>query len=161
MPGSRRRPTKAATARGNSVSRRLAIMSLAVILVPFSLPTIALLLFGMLPTLVAAIVDRSPSRYAWLSVGGTNLAGAAPYLFQLWFGDHSLQHAFTLLTDVFVVLVMYGAASVGWLLFMAAPPVVGTFLMLTSERRVAALRHAQQRIVEEWGEEVTAGADQE
>lgn len=159
MAKARHKPRKAAASQGGTPSSRVAILLLAITLIPFSLPTIALLLFGLLPTLVAAIVDRSPSRYAWLSVGGSNFAGVSPYLFRLWFGDHSLENALAMLADVFVLLVMYGAASVGWLLFMAAPPVVGTVLTLTSERRVAALRHNQRRIVEEWGEGVTAGAD--
>ncbi|WP_142848802.1 acyl-CoA synthetase [Telmatospirillum sp. J64-1] len=131
------------------------IMMLAVTAaVPFSLPTILLLFVGLLPTLVAALVDRGPNRYAWLCVGGLNLSGVAPFLFGLWFSGHSMSAALDILFDVFPLIVMYGSAAIGWLLYRAMPPVVGALLALRAQRRVTVLRNEQRRLVEAWGEDV-------
>ena len=119
-----------------------------------SLPSVMLLAFGMLPTLVAAIIDRSHRRSATYCVAGMNLCGLFPYLLQLWFKSHSLQAAAAILTDVFALLVIYGAAAFGWLLFVIMPPTIVSFLTVLSQRRVSQLRAMQRKIVEEWGEGV-------
>ncbi len=51
-------------------------------------------------------------------------------------------------------MVMYSAAAAGWMLFLAVPPVVGVLLNWTAQRRIAALRARQKRIIEEWGKDV-------
>lgn len=119
------------------------------------LPTVLLLTVVMLPTAVALVVDRSSSRSGWLCVGGLNFAAAAPFLFDLWFDDHSLEHATAIISDVFVIMMVYGAAALGWLLYMTTPQIIGTFMQMTSTRRIANLKAQQKRLVEEWGSEVT------
>jgi len=119
------------------------------------LPTVLLLTVVMLPTAVALVVDRSASRSGWLCVGGLNFAAAAPFLFDLWFDDHSLEHATAIISDVFVIMMVYGAAALGWLLYMTTPQIIGTFMQMTSTRRIANLKAQQKRLLEEWGSEVT------
>lgn len=148
---------KGAAARpaGRPMNRIIMILT-AIAFIPFSLPTLVLLAVAMLPTAAAALVDRGPQRFAWLCVGGLNFAGASPFLFSLWFGPHTLDAALAMLTDVFALLVMYGSAGVGWLLYETSPPVVATFLQMTTARRLTALRQSQRRLMEQWGEGVTA-----
>ena len=88
----------------------------------WSLSSMMILLFGMLPTLVAFIIDRSPRNYAMYCVGGMNFSGVFPYLLDLWTGNHEFNTAIDILTDVFNLLVMYSGAGFGWMLFMAIPP---------------------------------------
>ena len=119
-----------------------------------SLPSVLLLAFGLLPTLVAAIIDRSHRRSATCCVAGMNVCGVFPYLLQLWFNNHSLQATAAILTDVFALLVIYGAAAFGWLLFVIVPPVIASFLSALSQRQLSQLRATQRKIIEEWGEGV-------
>ena len=63
-------------------------------LVPFSLPTVIVVVFTMLPTLAAYFSERGPHRYAWLCVGGLNFSGVVPFLFGLWFKVDTLDAAF-------------------------------------------------------------------
>ena len=49
----------------------------------------------------------------------------------------------------------YGAAGFGWMLYVALPPVVTTFLTVMSERRVTVLKSNQKTIIDEWGKSVT------
>jgi hypothetical protein len=118
------------------------------------LPTVLLLMVTLLPTAVALVVDRSASRTGWLCVGGLNFAALAPSLFELWFEDHTLQHATTLISDVFTLLTVYGAAALGWLLYMTMPQLIAAFMQMTSSRRIASLKAQQKRLQEEWGPEV-------
>lgn len=156
--------TAAAPARragGLTMGNKAAIFVAAAMLLPFSLPTLTLLFFAMLPTIAAALVDRGPHRYAWLCVGGLNFAGVSPYLFELWFGDHSFDNALAQLSDVLALLVIYGAAAFGWLLYIAIPPLVGGFLQVAAQRRVTVLRSQQKKLVDLWGPDVKAARAEE
>ncbi len=119
-----------------------------------SLSSVMILLFGMLPTLVAFIIDRSPRNYAMYCVGGMNFSGVFPYLLDLWTGNHDISSAIDILSDVFSLLVMYSGAGFGWMLFMAIPPLVGAVMTVMSERRLAHLQDNQKGIIKEWGEDV-------
>ncbi|MDK9720095.1 MAG: acyl-CoA synthetase [Rhodospirillales bacterium] len=125
----------------------------------FFLPTWTFLFLAMLPTVVAFVVDRTPYRYAWVSVAGLNFAGVAPYLMKLWFEAHTMNNAFKILGNPFDLIVMYGAAGLGWVLHMSLPPVVGAWLDVTSQRRLGQLRDTQRRLLSEWGEEVARADD--
>jgi hypothetical protein len=145
---------KAAKAGGGGVNKVAVLMVLAA-LVPFSLPTVALLFFTMLPTMGAWASERGPHKYAWLCVGGLNFSGVIPFLFSLWFGVHTLDESFSMLSEAGVLLWAYGTSAIGWLVYTVMPPVVASWISFTTDRRVAALKAAQKKLVEEWGDEVT------
>ena len=151
---------KGGARKGGSNSRRL-IMTVALLaLIPFSLPTMALLFAGLLPTLVAALTDRSSSRYAWICVGGMNFAGLVPAVINLWFGHHEITYALHLITTPRVMLMAYLAAAGGWGLYFIAPPIVLTVMMATAKRRSTSLGVQLKKLEEEWGPEVQARAAQ-
>ncbi len=126
-----------------------------VLVVTISLPSVLLLFFGMLPTMVAFIIDRSRQKHAMFSVGGMNFSGVFPFLLNLWTGEHTVNAATNMLTDdPFTLAMMYGAAGLGWLLYISVPPVVTAFLTVMAQHRIAQLRTTQTRIIEEWGEDV-------
>lgn len=127
----------------------------SVILLIVSMASLVLLVFGLLPTFVAVLVDRSPQRFAFFSVFAMNFAGIFPYLLDLWMGSNSLSVAIDSLTDVFSLFTMYGAAALGWVLFAVTPPIVTTVMTIIAQRRVSILRARQKKLVEEWGEEIT------
>ena len=128
------------------------------LLLIFSLPTVLLLLFGMLPDIVAYIIDPSKHKTSTICVGAMNFAGVFPYLLGLWTGIHSIDVALGILTDVFALMVMYSAATAGWMVFVAVPPVVGVLLNVMDGRRIEALRARQKRTLKEWGKDVAETA---
>lgn len=148
------KPAQAGSAGGVNIIHRILLVVAALLIIPVSIPSLTLLFFGMLPTMAAALVDRGPHRYAWLSVGGLNFAGVAPYLMELWFKGHTLERAVNALTDVLALLVIFGSAAFGWLLYMVMPPVVGAFLQVAAQRRITVLRGNQRKLVEQWGPDV-------
>jgi hypothetical protein len=146
---------KAGKAAGAKPGVSRLVMTVGLIaLIPFSIPTMILLFAGLLPTLVAALTDRSHARYAWICVGGLNFAGLAPALLTLWFGHHELTYALGQITNVRVLLMAYSAAAVGWMLYFAAPPIVITVMLATSKRRASSLQQKMKKLEEEWGSEV-------
>lgn len=134
------------------------LIILALLLV-VALPTVIFLAFGLLPAMVALIIDRTEEKSATFCVGGLNFCGVFPYIFELWLGDNSLEQASQMLTDVFVLAVMYGGACMGWMLYLSVPPVIASFIQVLSQRRLQQLRKLQRDIIEEWGEEVMMDAD--
>lgn len=130
-----------------------------VLMVMVALPTVMMLGFGMMPAIVAAIVDRTEEKSATFCVGGLNFCGVFPYLLQLWLQDNSISQATDLLTDVFVLAVIYGGACMGWMLYLSVPPVIASFIQVMSQRRLQQLRKTQKDIIEEWGDEIIMDAD--
>ncbi len=133
---------------------RILVISLALAFGLMFLPTVIFLLFAMLPTIAAYVVEKKPAKYEWICVGGLNFAGAVPFLVTLWMGRHTVEAAGAMLTDVFTLMAIYGAAGVGWLIFMALPPVIGIFMQMKAQRRVATLKATQARLIATWGPEV-------
>lgn len=119
-------------------------------------PTMIILFFGMLPTLVAYIIDRTQQKSATFCVGAINFIGVFPYIMDLWGGFNTVDVALSNVSDLFAMLVMYSAAAFGWLLFMAMPTVVASFVTVLQQRKVATLRAEQKDLIEEWGAEVAA-----
>ena len=125
------------------------------VLVITALPTMILVFFGLLPTLVAFIVDRSKGKAATFCVGGMNFCGLLPWLLELWTKSHTISAAMGILTNVFALLVIFGSAAIGWAFFMTIPQIVVSILTVTSQHKVANLREEQKSMIEEWGPEVT------
>jgi hypothetical protein len=131
------------------------VLAILAALVPFSLPSVVLIFFTMLPTLGSWATEKGPNKYAFLCVGGLNLAGVFPYLFGLWFGVHNLDEALRLVTDPLMLMTAYGCAALGWGIYAAMPPMVASYLSSSSQRRVNNLKSAQKNLIEEWGDEVS------
>lgn len=119
-------------------------------------PTLLLLTVGLVPTIVALIVDRSKQKSGAVCVGSINIIGVFPYVLDLWSGINTWGSSAKIITDVFSLLVMYSAAAFGWLLFLTLPSVISSFVIVLQQRKVAQLRGEQKDLIEEWGEEVTA-----
>jgi hypothetical protein len=123
----------------------------------FALPTMLVLTLGLLPTLVALVVDMHPRKYAARAVGFLNFAGTMPFLFKLWFGTHSLVAAMKILTDVFAWLVIYSAAGMGWLIYLGMPQVAGFLMEMNASRRIRRIDARRATLIKEWGEDIALG----
>lgn len=130
------------------------LLVLLLVLLPlglFVLPTSVLLMVGLLPTVVAWIVDRDSEKSAALTVGAMNLCGIAPYVILLWQGGHSMERAMRFLADPSTWLVMYGAAAVGWVIYFLVPQVVAAGIAMRNESRIRTLEAQRATLVAEWG----------
>lgn len=134
---------------------RFLMLLLCAALVPFSLPTLLLLLVGMLPSLAAVVVEKGAYRYAWVCVGGLNFAALSPWLFKLWFGRHTMAYAIEQIAGISMLLAAYSGAAVGWLLYLGVPPLVRAILSATSHYRLDNLSKLQKNLADQWGEDVS------
>ena len=122
----------------------------------FVAPTTVIMVPGLLPTMVAYIIDRDPDKTAPLTVGALNLCGTLPFAMDLWLHQHTLPAALHLLGDPLTWLVMYGAAAVGWAFYYLIPPIVTNVEVMRSEARIESLQRTKREMVAEWGPEVGA-----
>ena len=154
-----RKPARNINAEGQARrSRRPTIVlwaSISVVpLLIFAMATVMLIFFGMLPSFVAFIIDRTDEKYATFCVTAMNFCDVFPYLMDLWTDQHTILASIETLTNVFALVVMYGSAGFGWIVFTTVPPVISSILSAINQRRVITLRNSQRTLISEWGEGV-------
>jgi Na+/proline symporter len=149
-----------AAASASSSSTKVIILAVTAAAALFTLPTVLVLMVGMLPTLAAMLTDRRRERYTTLCVGCMNFVGVMPFVAELWTKDHSFDKAFKIMLDPFAWLSMLGAAGIGWCIYFVAPSIVAMYMAARIEQRIASLRRRQRELVEEWGPGV-AGSSSE
>lgn len=139
---------------------QLFLLGLAVIgMAVFAAPTCALMVFGMVPSIVAYVVDRGTRPMLAFTIAPLNLAGLMPYLLTLWNGSDTMPTVVHMLTDVYVWLVIYLAAGAGWLLFIGMPTIVTVALERSLDHRKGKLQSLQNKLRTDWGAEVAGGQD--
>ena len=141
--------------RGGSVGLLTVGVLLGTALVVMALPLCVLLLAGMLPSIVAALVDRHPRRYLTATVAIINLAGLVLPALTLVKLGMSLAGAQTILSDPRNWLIMYGAAGTGWIVNAAMLTLARIILGIRDEREERRLHKQAEELVQEWGPEVS------
>ncbi len=152
-----RGPTKKGTKNSGSIYSSLSVVAAIGAGLAFALPTMLVLAVGLLPTLVALLVDVHPRKYAAWSVGFLNCAGLMPYLGDLWIKNHTIEGAMGVLTDVVAWLVIYAAASAGWMVYKGMPVVGAMILEIKTRGRIRRLKAERQKLIDEWGRETAEG----
>lgn len=143
--------------RKGSFSTALSRIVLLILMMPVIIaihPTIVFLFFGMLPTIIAFFLERNKFQYKWLCIGGFNISGVFYYLLKMWYGSHSIGEVFFILLDVKALILMYGSACFGILVYIIVPVIIGTITQLVTYKRISYLKNAQQKLIENWGEEI-------
>jgi len=120
------------------------------------MPTTIMLMMGMIPTAVAAVIDKSGKGTKALTVGAMNLAGCTPFLIKLWTGGHTAELAVTLISDPRAMSIMYAGAGIGYLIDWAMSGIVGTIMLQRSTVRLKEIEARQAELVARWGREVTS-----
>jgi len=153
---------KAAGGAGKSTTSNLKLIGGLILfaVVVFSMPTAIVLGVGLLPTFGAVLIDRYPEKYIIRCVGAMNIAGVTPYLLRLWGNTNSISEAIDIVTDSFAWLVMYGAAGIGWMIYLGLPGVVTAYIVLTSEQRITSQRSRQENLVAKWGLPITGQTEE-
>lgn len=119
------------------------------------LPTTMILLVGMIPTVVAVLVDRTRERVKGMTVGAMNLAGCFPFIMDLWTSGHTPENAAQIAFQPLAITVMYAAAGLGYMIEWAMTGIVATFLTQKAIRRLQDIGVQQENLAARWGREVT------
>jgi hypothetical protein len=118
------------------------------------MPTTIIVFFGMLPTAVAALIDRSGKGNKALTVGAMNAAGCMPFLLQLWSTGHTTENSMIIISDPRTIIVIYSAAGLGYLIEWAMTGIVSTIMTQSSAHRLKEIEKIQKALTERWGLEV-------
>ena len=138
----------------NKAATPIMMLVLVVILAAVAMPTFILLCVGLIPSIIAMMTDNTKGRYRTRCMFGLNFSGVAPYALDLWATNQSVDAAMTTVLDPTALMVIWGASGVGWIIFLAMPPVVATFLNMMAQRRVAELRDSQKKLLDAWGDQL-------
>lgn len=112
---------------------------------------------GMMPAILAMLFDRGVGRFASKTVSAFNFVGILPFLFEISQAfDRSItaQH---MMLDLWVWLVVYGTASLGWVTIWLFPQVTLIIFTFRADMKMQKLKQEQETLIEEWGEEVKSG----
>jgi hypothetical protein len=145
-------PAKRAARQANDLVARGALPLITLIVGALTiLPTTVVVTFGLIPSLVALVVDESRQRYLFRSVLGMNLAALWPFLERLWMNGNDLRTAMNIVSDVYTWAAIYGAAGLGWMMFLGLPSMMESYKQFVAARRIQKLNEAQEKLIEEWG----------
>jgi hypothetical protein len=130
-------------------------MVLGLLMAIVFLPTTTMLMVGMLPTIVCALVDRTRGMVRTMSVGAMNLSGCIPFIIELWGRGNNFEVSFDYLTTPRTVIVMYFAAAMGYLIDWAMTGIVCSVMVEKAKGRIKDIEKRHADLVKRWGEEVT------
>lgn len=120
------------------------------------LPSAIVFFFGMLPTLVVAFfIDRRRRKSLTVTVGAMNLAGTTPFLLRLWDRGHQPDEAFAIIGQPLTIIIIYTAASVGYLINWAVTGLVTSLKAEGGKGRLKQITKRKKDLEARWGREVT------
>lgn len=114
-----------------------------------------IIVVGMIPTIVAAIVDRSEGRMRALTIGAMNFAGCAPFILEIFKKGNSLETSIAYMLEPRTIVVIYFAAAMGYLIDWAMTGIVSSVLVQKTKNRLMDIQKDQKALTERWGMEVT------
>ena len=117
----------------------------------------AFLILTMAPTIVAFWTDLTPHKARAMAVGAMNLAGAAPFLLELWRHGGDMAVFAALAQWPMTYLASYSAAALGLAIDWAMVGMVSAILLQKAQARLARIEEQQKKAVERWGPEVARG----
>ncbi|MEH6547641.1 MAG: hypothetical protein V7701_14490 [Sneathiella sp.] len=121
-------------------------------------PTMLVLLSGMIPSIVAALLNTKRGTGNLPAMIALNLSGVIPVLGILWQRGGSFHQAFTLLADVYMWLAMFGGAGIAMFLTWSVPVCVYAIYDVQAKSSVRKLLKQRRKLVEEWGTQVGTDA---
>lgn len=138
-----------------SLRTRLLLIFGALLLMGVLRTGFLLIIIGMLPAIIAHYMDVSRYRYTFKTILACNLAGILPSVVKLLeYGPRSgvMQEIMANGNTWFVI---YGAAFMGVCMIRLMPMVALVLINGLHGTQIVRLKHNQQRIETEWGQEVT------
>ena len=123
------------------------------------LPTTIVMFTMMLPTAIAALVDKNRPRALMITVGAANFSGAVSVWFELLRRGHSINSAKLLATDLDSLMASYGAALAGLLIYAIVVPMISTISSHAAEYEKNKIQKQQDQMVRTWGSDIKTSPD--
>ncbi|MEM6811671.1 MAG: hypothetical protein AAF549_04305 [Pseudomonadota bacterium] len=113
-----------------------------------------LLLVGMLPTIIAALIIQYKYRSKVLTIGALNFAGCFPYLLNIWMSQDRVSAMLDAISNPITIIVMYGAAGIGYVLNDFVTKAVKVMMMQSAKKRLEAIEKEKKNLEDRWGRKV-------
>jgi len=120
------------------------------------MPTTAVMLFGMMPTLAANLIDKSIQKSRAISVGMMNFAGTMPFLLELWLGTdpNSLDNALSIIIQPKTGIIIYTIAAAGYAIEAAVTGMAATVMQQRASARLKAISELLKGLEGRWDQYV-------
>ncbi len=120
-----------------------------------------LVLFGVIPTIIAFYADTSEERLKVSTIACCNLSGVLPYAMELHKSHNSWSRLTAMLSDPLMWLQMYGMAGLGYALIRFCPMFYQMGLRAVNGSIAFQMEQRQEVLVKEWGEDIRMGTEME
>lgn len=127
---------------------------IAMFAAPFMLPTAVLVFAGLIPTIVAFVVDKDREHSSATAIAAMNCAGLAPFVIDLWLKGQTMSNTFQILSNANSWLIMLGSAAIGQMIVSVVPQAMATLTLAHSEIRIKNLKHNLDLLNKAWGPDV-------
>jgi len=117
-------------------------------------PTMIILAGGMVPSIVATLLNPARIKGSLAAMAALNLAGVIPVLGFLWERGHTIDQAVRLLLDPFMWLFMFGGAGFAAFLLWGVPIVVQAFYEVKARQAINRYGKRRAKLIEEWGGQI-------
>jgi hypothetical protein len=149
----KRKVKKTSTASSNWYIGLMTMVAMGMSII--SIYSIIIVLFGMLPGLIAMIIDQEPKKYVSKIVLSFNFTGLCLYLSKIIAAHESANSmAIEFIISPQTWLTIYSAAAVGWMVYWAFPYFAISLNNLKIQFRVQQLNLELEKLVQEWGDEI-------
>ncbi len=119
------------------------------------LPVTLLLFVGMMPSVMARMVDKSRERTKVLTVGFMNFAGCYPFLYELVETGIKMEAALGILSQPQTIVMIYGCALLGYCIEWLVTNMVAGLMVQKGRTRLETIKKTQESLVRQWGAEVS------
>lgn len=125
------------------------LILLGLIIVSFTiLPVVVILFLGLLPTLTVAVTDtKNISKIT--TVGCFNMAGVMICLNSL-FNQFGSEFEFSILNNIFNIVIMLAAAALGVLLYYLLPDLFVFIFKNSAQHRLKTINSKLEKLTETW-----------
>jgi len=147
-----RNQSRGSESSGNGYIVLLTLSAMLVSLI--SMYSVIIVLFGMLPGLIAMIIDQESRRYISKIVLTFNATGVFIFLAKLFSGNASNDMAIEMIINPQTWMVIYLSASVGWIIYWAVPQMAVMLNNIRIQFQVQKLDFELQKLTEEWGGDI-------
>lgn len=121
----------------------------------YVMPITVFFMIGMIPTFVAAFVDKDPRRMSAYAIGALNLAATIAYIVILWEEGGTMAHAMQLLSNPTTLMIVYGCCWAGWIIHFFIPPIIAEFVKKSTIGKLKRAELKKKELFQSWGDSIT------
>ena len=118
------------------------------------LPMAILFIASMMPTFVAYLTDHQLGKNKTFTIGALNFSAFFYYLINIVRQPFPLEVSMDYLADPMTIIVIYSAATLGYLLNYISTMMVSSILQQKSHARIKKLEDKKKELEERWGAKV-------